>query len=237
MLCRVKIPTVLYPNEHELLPQARLSVAFGDEGTFALLPAPARAAAEWLELADLLYNRQAAGELAAALRRAIETLQDQPPRLVPERYIGLVHALDSRDAPMFLEVSVESAVVEPTSPRIVLRSGESLEVLTDTWWLLDGEAQRLGELLRTRAAGELTEAGPNQRAFLQVRPSPERVELRFDDDLLSERGADGIVRLTPAAADTLADLLAQSVTLSAEQPPYVFVPPEPRDVLIAEISW
>jgi hypothetical protein len=35
----------------------------------------------------------------------------------------------------------------------------------------------------------------------------------------------------------LADLLMQAVALSEEQPAYVFVPPEPRDVLIAELRW
>ncbi len=234
--CRVKVPTVLWPNERETLPQPVVHVSFGDD-TFAASPAQARAAAEWLDAAHRAFGDERAQALAQALRGALVALADKPPRLVPERYLGVVHATDSDGAPAFLEFSVETAVVERSNPRIVLRCGESLESLGDTWWLLDAEAQRLAELVRARAAGVLTEAGPNQRPFLHVQPSDGGVELRFDDDLLTERGDDGVYRLAAPAAARLADLLAQAVAITAEQPPYVFVPPEPRDVLIADLDW
>jgi hypothetical protein len=234
MICRVTIPTVLRPNELETLPQARVHLSFDDD-TYFILPTQARAAAEWLEAADFAFDYEAAGELAAALRRAVEQMQEAPPRLIPERYLGLVHAEGSGGAPAYLELSLETGVIEPSNPRIVLRTGADLDRLGDTWWLLDREAQRVAELVAAGEAGVLTEVGPNQRPFLHVRPLGDGVELRLEDDLLDERGDDGIFRLAASARARLATLLAQAVSLSAEQPPYVFVPPEPRDVLVAEL--
>jgi hypothetical protein len=237
MICRVKIPTVLRPNEHETIPQARLLVSFDDEAFF-VLPAHAAAAAEWLEAADLAWDSEPAGTLAAALRRAVAELQESPPRLVPERYLGLVEGEDSDGARAWLEVSVETGVMDPSSPRIVLRHGEDIDRMDDTWWLLDREAARVGELVLGRRTGVLTEAGPNQRPFLHVRPQgDDGIELRFEDDVLDERQEDGTYRLEAPAADKLGRLLASAVALSEEQPPYVFVPPEPRDVVVAELRW
>jgi hypothetical protein len=236
MICRVKIPTVLRPNEQETIPQARLLVSF-DEEPFFVLPAHAAAAAEWLEAADLAWDSEPAGTLAAALRRAVGALQESPPRLVPERYLGLVEAEDSDGARAWLELSLETGVMDPSSPRIVLRHGEDIDHMDDTWWLLDREAARVADLVQARHAGVLTEAGPNQRPFLHVRPDGDGVELRFEDDVLEERADDGIFRLGAAAADKLGRLFEQAVALSEEQPPYVFVPPEPRDLLIAELHW
>ena len=53
-------------------------------------------------------------------------LHEQPPRLVPERYLGLVEATDAGGA-VYLDLSVETAVIEPSNPRVVLRYGETLE--------------------------------------------------------------------------------------------------------------
>jgi hypothetical protein len=236
MICRVKIPTVLRPNEQETIPQARLLLSFDDQ-SFFVLPSEAAVAAEWLEAADMAWDSEPAGTLAAALRRALAALQESPPRLVPERYLGLLEAEDSDGIRAYLELSLETGVMEASAPRIVLRHGERIDHMDDTWWLLDREAARVGELVATRQAGVLTEAGPNQRPFLHVRPDGDGVELRFEDDLLDERDEDGRYRLEAAAAEKLGRLLVQAVALSEEQPPYVFVPPEPRDVLIAELSW
>jgi hypothetical protein len=241
MICRVTIPTVLRPNERETVPQARLHVSFDDRGFeqgFYVLPAQAATTADWLEAADLAWDSEPAGTLAAALRSAVASLQEKPPRLVPERFIGLVRGEDSEGLTAFLEVAVETGVMEASNPRIVLRSGESMEEPNDTWWLLDREAQHLQQLVKARTTGALTEAGPNQRPFLHVTPLDEAgLLLRFDDDVLDERGEDGELRLAAAAANKLAELLAQAVALSEEQPPYVFVPPEPRDVVVAELHW
>lgn len=233
MVYRVKIPTVLWANDDEIVPQARLHVAF-DDYVMALLPAQVEAAADWLEMTERVWDHERAGELATLLRRGLAAMRDKPPRLVPERYLGLVEAADVVGA-VYLDVSVETAVIEPSNPRIVLRYGETLERMSDTWWLLDGEAQLLGELTAARRAGVLTEAGPNQRPFLHVQPAGDGVALRFEDDLVAERGG-GDIRLTAAAADKLAELLAEARALVAELPPYVFVPPEPRDLLIAELE-
>jgi hypothetical protein len=231
MIYRVKIPTVLWANEDEILPQARLHVAF-DDYVMALLPSQVEAAADWLELSERVWDHESAGELATLLRRGLAVLREKPPRLVPERYLGLVEAVDRAGAgAVYLDLSVETAVIEPSNPRIVLRYGETLERMSDTWWLLDGEAKLLAELVRERRAGVLTEAGPNQRPFLHVRPDGDGVTLRFEDE---ERGG-GDIALAAAAADKLGELLAEALTMVVEQPPYVFVPPEPRDLLVAEL--
>jgi hypothetical protein len=233
MVYRVKIPTVLWANEDEIVPQARLHVSF-DDYVMALLPAQVELAADWLELSERVWDHESAGELATVLRRGLAVLREKPPRLVPERYLGLVEAADAGGA-VYLDVSVETAVIEPSNPRVVLRYGETLERMNDTWWLLDGEAKLLAELVRERRAGILTEAGPNQRPFLHVQPADDGVALRFEADLVAERGG-GDFRLAATAADKLAELLTQALALVAELPPYVFVPPEPRDLLVAELT-
>jgi hypothetical protein len=240
MLYRVKIPTVLWASEDpdEIVPQARLHVSF-DDYVMALLPAQVELAADWLETAERVWDHESAGELATLLRRGLAALREKPPRLVPERYLGLIEATEAGEAAdasgaVYLDVSVETAVIEPSNPRVVLRYGETLERMSDTWWLLDGEAKLLAELVRERRAGVLTEAGPNQRPFLHVRPADDGVALRFaGEDDVGERGE---LRLAAAAADKLGELLGEALTLVAELPPYVFVPPEPRDLLIAELQ-
>jgi hypothetical protein len=237
MICRIEIPTVVRPNEQEILPQARVHVSF-DEDVHYIHQEQARAAAEWLEAADLAFDSEPAGTLAAALRTAVTRLHESPPRLVPERFLGLIEATRSDGSNVFLEVALETAVMEPSNPRIVLRAAESVERLGNTWWFFEREATRVSELLTTRTAGVLTEVGPNQRPFLHVTPADIGAELRFEDELIDEyEGEDGLYRLASPAAARLAELLMQAVALAEEQPPYVFVPPEPRDVLIAELRW
>jgi hypothetical protein len=236
MICRVLVPTALYENELETVPQPRVRVSFDGENVL-VLPAQARAAAEWLEAADFAFEREAAGDLAAALRRAIAQLDERPPRLVPERYLGLVEGLGSDGAPRYLDVTVETAVIEPNNPRVTLRMGRSLEHMNDTWWLRDEEARTLGVWAAARAPGVLTEAGPNQRPFLRVQPDGDGLTLRFEDDLLAEHDDDGTLALAGDAADRLAALLAAALAVVEEQPAYVFVPPEPRDLLVAELRW
>lgn len=233
MLYRVKIPTVLWANDAEIVPQARLHVAF-DDYVMALTAAEVESAADWLEMAERVWDHESAGELATLLRRGLAAMRETPPRLVPERYLGLVEAADDAGA-IYVDLSVETAVLEPSNPRIVLRYGASLESMADTWWLFDGEAARLAELVTARRAGVLTEVGPNERPFLHVQPAGDGVALRFVPDDGDERGG-GHFRLGAAAADKLAQLLAEARALVAELPPYVFVPPEPRDLLIAEMQ-
>ena len=236
MMYRVKIPTVLWANEAEIVPQARLHVSF-DDYVMALTAAEVEGAADWLEMAERVWDHESAGELATLLRRGLAAMRDKPPRLVPERYLGLVEgaAAEPASGALYLDVSVETAVIELSNPRIVLRYGESLERMGDTWWLLDDEAKLLRALVAERRAGMLTEAGPNQRPFLHVQPADDGVTLRFEDDLVDESGR-GAIRLPAASTDKLAELLAEALTLVEEQPPYVFVPPEPRDLLVAELQ-
>jgi hypothetical protein len=237
MICRIEIPTVVRPNELEILPQARVHVTFDNDVHF-IHQEQARAAAEWLEAADLAFDSEPAGQLAAALRTAVTRLHESPPRLVPERFLGMVEATRSDGRGVFLEVALETAVMEASNPRIMLSTSVSVDRLGNSWWLFEREATRVSELLTTRKAGMLTEVGPNQRPFLHVTPEGEGAELRFEDELIDEQdGEDGLYRLAAPAAVRLADLLMQAVALSEEQPAYVFVPPEPRDVLIAELRW
>jgi hypothetical protein len=251
-ICRIQIPTVLHKTAQNARPQPYVQIAFDHEAPRRLEPHAARIAAEWMAV-GAAWGSAPAQALLDALVRCLKALEGAPPLVIENRVSGILEASASSGEPQWLEVGVEMAVLEASSPRIVINSAERPESLggADTWWMLTDEAERLEALLREaaglRAAGPiglLEEKGPNRRPWLYVTvepdPHPSRkgalgVQLRFDDELIDERGDDGIVWLPGPLAIRLADLVRAALVTEKTEPAHVFERPEPHDVLVAEI--
>lgn len=251
---RIAIPTVLEVTDRDARPAPFVELAL-DDAAFRLAPDEAAALAGWMRVAAVLGSAPGAA-LAAALEEALATLAAQPPLCLERVTLGFVQGETSDEEAAWLEVALEAAVREPSNPRIVLELADSpyRSGAGDTWWLLSDEAFTLAGLLDRAAqggpvgpVGRLEEKGPNRRPFLHVAvapdpavgrapPRPPGVELRFDDDLLAERGEDGVVWLLGEDARRLARLLLDARRLEEERPAHRLEPPAPGLRVIATLS-
>jgi hypothetical protein len=254
MILRVSIPTVQYVTMRDARPQPFVQVAY-DRDAWQLDSEEASRAAGWMRVAHQLTGDARAETVARALDAAVTELALKAPRVLEDLMLGMVQGEASTGEPSWIEIGLEAAVNEPSNPRVMIDVAESLDALgaSDTWWLLNDEAARLASLARQAAeraepgtVGRLEEKGPNRRAWLFVdvasQPSlkpdePPRlgVQLRFDDDLLSERGDDGVLWMSPADALRLAKYLDEALNAAAANPAYIYAPPEPGTREVANI--
>lgn len=255
MKVRVAVPTVLEATARDATPRPYVQVAL-DEDAWQLSRGEAMRYADWMRAAHALLGAESARLLAGALDEAVAALEARPPRVLERVTLGLVQGEGSDGEPVWIEVALEPAVLEASNPRIVLDVAESPVAFGagDTWWAMDDEAYALAALLRLAAAservteiGRLEEKGPNRRPWLHVcvasepvpDPGHERppgVQLRFDDDLLAERGEDGIVWMSAEDAHRLAGLLDAALEAEKRRPPHVYEPPEPGTREIARFT-
>jgi hypothetical protein len=245
---RVRIPTVLLRGERPYV-----EVGFDDD-SWRLGAPEARAACEWMRAAEVWLGSASSAKLADALDRALARLRESPPRAVQDHFLGVTQGQLSSGEPAWLEVRVQSAVAHPDHPRIVLDTAESPDEIgtADTWWIDRHEATQLANLVRRGAVavgagkplgiGALDEVQPGAPPFLHVAVTPEPadargfgVELRFDDDLLHERGDDGVLWVAEAHAHKLADWLEAAVVHADAHPPHVWQAPEPEPLMVAEL--
>jgi hypothetical protein len=238
MTWRIRIPTVLFATSGEPSPEPHVSVdELGDpEHAQQLTIAETEAAIAWIQASKGWLEGARVRSVADALSAALAALHASPPRIITDTRMGIVQGERSTGAPRWVRVSVEGAVNEPSNPRIALDISDDLQRNGDTWWLLHGEAKRLAALLRDLAGGALEETGPNQRPWLHVTHQAEAVSLRFDDDLVSESGDDGVFVLNRMDAGRLATLLDEAASFERAHPAHVFAPPEPREREIARVE-
>lgn len=254
MIVRVSIPTVQYVTMRDARPQPYVQVAY-DRDAWQLDSEEASRAAGWMRVAHQLTGDTRASALGRALDTAVTELLLKAPRILEDLMLGMVQGEASTGEPAWIEIGLEAAVNEPSNPRVMVDIAESLDALgaSDTWWLLSDEAARLASLARQAAerdapgpVGKLEEKGPNRRAWLFVdvasQPSlkpdePPRlgVQLRFDDDLITERGDDGVSWMSPADALRLAKYLDEALNAAAANPAYLYVSPEPGHREIAHV--
>jgi hypothetical protein len=233
---RIRVPTVLHATMREHRPQPRVGLVYDDDA-WQLSVAESERAEGWMRAAAAWLESRQALAAAEGLALARDVLESKPPRVVEQRSLGVVEAHDSGGDPLWVEVALETALVEAMHPRLVLHVAERPDELEsgDTWWLLPQEGERLVELLASASGGVLEEVGPNRRPWLHVTPRDGGVTLRFDDDVIDERGDDGVVELDATAVERLRERLRQAVELERTTAPYVYVPPEPDELMLVEI--
>lgn len=61
--------------------------------------------------------------------------------------------------------------------------------------------------------------------------------LWFDDELTRESGNSARLWLSPPDAERLHTLLLEALQLEAVTPPHVYVPPQPKAVVVAQLHW
>lgn len=198
-----------------------------------------RLALPWHEAHALLLSPALARRLADALDAVPTALDAHPPRQLLDHAVGATLGRGTDGAEVTVGVAVETAVSTTDQGRITLD-------FLGTWWI-DPEADALADALDA-AASATTEATwlslhePRETepwmvvSTVLADDATLHVRLRLTDELVAERGEDGVILLTPEAAAAFAALLREAIAWKAAHAPWIFVPPEPLGRTIARIE-
>jgi hypothetical protein len=189
-------------------------------------------------------------ELAKSFRLGLRSVEESPPFFVPDLFVGRVVGLSSSGDILSLGVEVIQGVSRDDENR------STLDFL-GTWFLDDSTTESLTNGLMAAAHAVISGADVG-RSFTSlsdgstlggeqpwlsvstVRAYGGRimVRLRLWDELVADRGDDGIIDLAVVDARSLAGFLLDGRRHAEMYPAYLFTPPEPfpREIITAQFE-
>ncbi len=196
------------------------------------------------ELAWVAWLSDGAAEaLAEGLERAIEEVEERPPRPYADHTLGSASGVGSSGQGVSLRVYVETMVADAEAPRLAVD-------YLGTWWIDPEALMLIGALEQAASVG----SGPDvcalslrerreefQEPWLQVwsrqgSGGGRQVELRLFDELVAEDGEDGIALLSAGEAGALARMLREALAWRDENPARVYEAPEPFERVAVRVE-
>jgi len=205
---------------------------------------------EDVEAEVIVLSTAKALDLAAGLRRGIAAVHDEPPMALPDYAAGHVTGLTSGGVFKTVHVEVTQGVSAAEQPRLTL-------CFLGRWTFDETTTTTLVEALDSATAALVDEGGGLSKTFLELpdkgvsgepftwlsvrtvtgRGGKPAVRLRLYDELVEDRGEDGVLDLSPGEAHSLARALSEGMRFISTTEPYVFVSPEPFEREICASLW
>lgn len=197
----------------------------------------------------ILLSTEQSRELAQNIRIGLSALQDSPPCLLPDVFVGRVMGLGSDGRLISLGIEVLQGVSRDEIHRLTLD-------FLGTWFLDDSSTDGLTNGLKAGADAVMSGAAAGQ-SFLSLKEGScgggehtwlsistaaafsgrVMVRLRLWDELVKDRGDDGIIDFLAVDARTLASFLHEGREHTEKHPPYIFKSPEPFPREIVVVRW